>query len=83
MKPLLKILVFFLIGSPVTLQAQFTTKIPSNTSIKTGVDLSNFPKLTLGKTTLEHQIFSIPEFCQNKNSGCRCFMRCIISWMNS
>lgn len=53
MKPLLKILVFFLIGSPVTLQAQFTTKIPSNTSIKTGVDLSNSPKLTLGKTTLE------------------------------
>lgn len=53
MKTLLKILALAMMLAPVYSMAQFTTKIPSNSTIKSGVNLSNSPKLTLSKTTLQ------------------------------
>lgn len=53
MKAILKTLIFALILAPLCAMAQFTTKIPSNSTIKPGTNLSTVPKLTLSKTTLQ------------------------------
>lgn len=53
MKTLLKTLALAMILAPICSMAQFTTKIPSNSTIKSGVTPSIVPKLTLGKTTLQ------------------------------
>ncbi|GMQ28297.1 hypothetical protein [Algoriphagus confluentis] len=58
MKLISKIIAFALILSPICSIAQFTTKVPSNSAIKSGVNLSNAPKQALSKTTLQ-QIQSI------------------------
>ena len=75
MKILLKIILSAMLLVPIYTHAQFSTKakIPSNATVKTGVNLSNTPKLTLGKTTLEQvnaqvldqSISSIPKISLN------------------
>lgn len=75
MKSFLKILVSALVILPFYSQAQFssTSKIPNNTAIKSGVNLSKTPKLTLSKTTqdqlnsqvLDNSISSIPKISLN------------------
>lgn len=74
MKLLTKIIISALLLVPVYAKAQFTTnsKIPSGTTLKSGINLSS-PKLTLGKTTLEqvnsqvldNSISSIPKISLN------------------
>lgn len=54
MKTLFKILLPALFLMPILTFAQFTTtKIPANSSIKSGVNVASKPSLTLSKTTLE------------------------------
>ncbi|MBC6367060.1 hypothetical protein [Algoriphagus sp. AK58] len=53
MKLLLNVIALAMIFAPICSMAQFTTKIPSNSTIKTGANLSNAPKLTLSKSTLD------------------------------
>ncbi|SEF57872.1 hypothetical protein [Algoriphagus boritolerans] len=75
MKPFLKIFALTLLLMPFYSQAQFSTtsKIPTNTTVKSGVNLSNTSKLTLSKTTmdqlsvqiLDKSISSIPKISLN------------------
>lgn len=55
MKQFLKIILLAMLLGPTYSHAQFSTKakIPSNASVKSGVNLANTPKLNLSKTTLE------------------------------
>lgn len=75
MKSFLRMFAAALLLMPFYSQAQFssTAKVPSNTAIKSGVNLSNTPKLTLSKTTmdqlnsqvLDNSISSIPKISLN------------------
>lgn len=75
MKQFLKIFLSAMLLAPIYSHAQFSTKtkIPSNATVKPGVNLSNTSKLTIGKTTLEqlnaqvldNSVSSIPKISLN------------------
>lgn len=75
MKSLLKIILSAMLLAPIYSHAQFTTKaqIPSNATVKSGVNLANTPKLNLSKTSLDqlnsqvldNSLSSIPKISLN------------------